>query len=119
MKIPINPKRSTCPIACTLDLVGDRWTLLVVRDLVLGRTRYDEFLKSPEGIASNILADRLKRLEAQGLVSKEADPQDRRRYCYSLTSSGEELRSLVAFIARWGLDRIPGTQVAPEAEGKV
>ncbi len=62
-------RRSNCPVACTLDLVGDRWTLLVVRDLIWGKTRFDEFLASPEGIATNILSSRLRLLEDLGYVT--------------------------------------------------
>jgi len=62
-------ERSSCPIANVLDLLGDKWTLLVIRDLVLGKRRYQEFLASPEEIASNILADRLNKLLVAGLIS--------------------------------------------------
>ncbi len=61
-------RRSACPMACTLDIVGDRWTLLVIRDLLTGKKRYSDFLASPEKIPTNILADRLRRLEREGLV---------------------------------------------------
>src|ERR671916_2191665 len=63
-------RRSACPVACALDVVGDRWTLLVIRDLLAGKSRYGDFLASPEKIPTNILADRLKRLEREGLVSR-------------------------------------------------
>lgn len=106
-------RRSSCPIACVLDVLGDRWTLLVVRDLALGKTRFDEFRQSPEGIASNILAERLKRLEAQGWVSKSEDPADGRRFCYALTEQGKELRKLLRAVGRWGLEHLPA------AKGKV
>jgi DNA-binding HxlR family transcriptional regulator len=62
--------RSGCPIAATLDLVGDKWSLVIVRDMLMGKRRYGEFLASPEGITTNILADRLKRMEDLGLISK-------------------------------------------------
>ena len=65
-------KRSYCPITNSLDILGDKWTLLVIRDLVLGKRRYQEFMSSPENIASNILADRLKQLETSGLVTRRA-----------------------------------------------
>ena len=61
-------QRSFCPVACSLDLIGDRWTLLVVRDLFHGKTRFGDFLSSPEHIPTNILAERLKRLETAGLI---------------------------------------------------
>ncbi|MCW1924974.1 helix-turn-helix transcriptional regulator [Luteolibacter arcticus] len=104
------PRRSPCPVACALDLIGDRWTMLVVRDLMLGKQRYDEFLASPEGIATNILADRLKLLQEQGLLTKTADEQDRRRFRYQLTPTGKSLRDVLIPLARWGLSHLPGTK---------
>lgn len=102
-------RRSNCPVSCTLDLLGDRWTLLVVRDLVLGKRRFDEFLKSPEGIASNILASRLKMLREAGYVQRAADPNDRRQAIYSLTKRGQELRKLLGSVAQWGEQHFPNT----------
>ena len=64
-------KRSACPVACTLDLLGDKWTLLVIRDLLLGKHTFTAFQASPEKIPSNILAERLKRLEHEGVVRRE------------------------------------------------
>ena len=106
-------RRSPCPIACVLDLVGDRWTLLVVRDLVLGKRYFDEFARSPEGIATNILAARLKQLTEAGFVEKRPDEADRRRTTYVLSEKGRSLRGLVKLIAAWGLRNIPGTAVPP------
>lgn len=108
--------RSTCPIATTLDLVGDRWTLLILRDLFLGKTRYEEFLASPEGISTNVLADRLKRLETAGLVDKQPYSNHRRRMAYSLTERGRSLGPVLKVIARWGLEHLPDTALLPEAE---
>ncbi len=104
-------KRSSCPIALTLDLVGDRWTLLVVRDLVLGKTRFEEFLQSPESIATNILASRLRRLQELELVASEPDEKDRRRAHYRLTSSGACLRELITDIALWGMKHCPDARM--------
>lgn len=101
--------RSTCPIACTLDLLGDRWTLLVVRDLFFGARYFDDFQKSPEGIASNILGDRLRKLEADGLITRTRDEQDGRRFRYELTARGRGLKKVLIEIARWGLENIEGT----------
>ena len=106
------PRRSDCPIACTLDLVGDRWTLLIVRDFVLGKTRFDEFLASEEGIATNILSARLKALEDLGFIARKSDAVDRRRVRYRLTRRGKPLRKLVRGIADWGLKNLPQTKVA-------
>jgi DNA-binding HxlR family transcriptional regulator len=105
-------RRSNCPIACTLDLVGDRWTLLIVRDFVLGKTRFDEFLASEEGIATNILSARLKALEDLGYIARKSDPADRRRIRYRLTKSAKPLRKLVRGIADWGLKNLPQTKLA-------
>lgn len=94
-----------------LDLVGDRWTLLVVRDLVMGKQYFDEFLASPEGIATNILSARLKFLEEQGYALGERDPADGRRVRYQLTERGKSLRRLLKGVAVWGLKNIPGTSM--------
>jgi len=104
-------RRSNCPVACTLDLVGDRWTLLVVRDLVMGKTYFDEFLASPEGIATNILSSRLRLLEDLGYVTGEKDASDRRRIHYSLTKKGERLGKLLRGIVKWGLKNLPETKM--------
>ncbi len=98
-------------MACALDLLGDRWTLLVVRDLVLGRKYFEEFLASPEGIATNILSDRLKLLIGHGLVEKHPDEADRRRFVYKLTARGRSLRQVLVPLARWSLANIPGTRI--------
>ena len=111
-------KRSACPAACTLDLAGDKWTLLVVRDLLRGRTTYGELAASDEGIPTNILADRLRRMEQAGLI--EAKPYQVRpvRYAYSLTDKGRGLDDVLAALARWGKRHIPGTRIAPEFRRK-
>ena len=108
--MPSKPKRSPCPIACTLDLLGDKWTLLVVRDMLLGRSHFREFIASPEGIATNILTDRLSKLVDAGLV--ETYPSDERAgaAAYRLTDKGESLAPLIKQLARWGLDNLIGTE---------
>jgi DNA-binding HxlR family transcriptional regulator len=104
-------RRSPCPIACTLDLLGDRWTLLVIRDMMfLGKQRYEEFLASPEGISTNILADRLKLLEESGLVEKQPYSNHSRRMNYYLTEKGQSLRPVLKTIIVWGLKQIPETE---------
>jgi DNA-binding HxlR family transcriptional regulator len=103
-------RRSECAVACALDIVGDRWTLLVVRDLLRGARYFDEFLRSPEGIATNILAARLRSLCDLGLVEKTPDASDQRRYTYQLTAEGQHLRELLGPIAAWGLKYLPGTK---------
>jgi len=101
--------RSNCPIACTLDLVGDRWTLLVLRDLFFGARYFDDFQQSPEGIATNILGDRLRKLERDGFVSRTRDAEDARRFCYALTARGKSLKPVLLALARWGAEQIEGT----------
>jgi len=108
--------RSCCPITNVLDTLGDKWTLLVIRDLVLGKKRYQELLSSPERIASNILADRLKKLEAAGLVIRQAYQQKPARYEYLLTEKGEGLRPVLGAIVAWGQEHYPGTMVFPAVE---
>lgn len=104
-------ERSCCPITNALDTFGDKWTLLVIRDLVLGKRRYQELISSPEKIASNVLADRLKKLAAAGLVTRRAYQQNPARYEYVLTEKGEGLTPILQAISRWGLEHYPGTLV--------
>lgn len=104
-------RRSSCPVACTLDIIGDKWTLLVIRDMALGRAHYKEFLESPEGIATNILADRLAKLVEWGLAEKYPSTILPGRDAYRLTSKGESLRPLLKSIIVWGLRHIDGTSV--------
>jgi DNA-binding HxlR family transcriptional regulator len=104
-------KRSPCPIAAVLDILGDRWTLLVVRDLLCGKSQYKDFAASPEKIATNILADRLQRLVQHGLVERYAPAQSLSgRDAYRLTKKGETLLPVVESMKEWGLKHIPGTE---------
>jgi DNA-binding HxlR family transcriptional regulator len=96
-------RRSKCPIAFALDIVGDRWTLLVIRDLVFARKRhFRDFLASSEKIASNILASRLKMLEARGIVVRRPDPESARQGIYELTEKGADLIPVLLELVRWG-----------------
>lgn len=96
-------RRSSCPISYVLDIFGDKWTLLVIRDLAFSRKRYfRDFLGSAERIASNILADRLKTLTASGIVSKRPDPANARQIIYELTEKGEDLIPALLELGRWG-----------------
>ena len=106
-------KRSPCPITNTLDILGDKWTLIVVRDLFLGKRMYGEFLSSPEAIPTNILADRLKRLEAQQIITRTRYQDRPPRFAYELTRKGEDLLPLLAEISRWANRYIPGTWPPP------
>lgn len=103
-------RRSPCPVACTLDLLGDRWTLLVIRDLWLGRQTFKEFLASPEGIATNVLTERLRRLEAADLVVRIPEPGPGRRGRYELTGKGRSLGPVLEAIRDWGLAQLEGTE---------
>jgi DNA-binding HxlR family transcriptional regulator len=106
--------RSPCPIANTLDILGDKWTLLVVRDLLfLGKRQYGEFIQSGEGIPTNILADRLKRLEETGLLTKEPYQSNPVRHEYHLTPKGADLFPVLKEIVRWANKHIPGTAAPP------
>ena len=102
--------RSSCPITNVLDTLGDKWTLLVIRDLVLGKRRYQELTSSPEKIASNILADRLKKLETAGLIAKRAYQRNPVRYEYLLTEKGEGLKPVLEAIIVWWKKHYPGTK---------
>lgn len=112
-----NARRSTCPMACALDLVGDRWTLLVLRDLFAGKHHYDEFAESDEQIASNVLSERLRRLQHLGMVSVETCADNRRRKRYELTERGRSFAPVLAALGRWGLEHIAGTIPAPHILG--
>jgi DNA-binding HxlR family transcriptional regulator len=106
--------RSSCAVASTLDLVGDKWSLLVVRDLLHGKRTYGEILQSPEGIPTNILADRLARLEQTGIIQSAAYQDRPVRYAYTLTPKGRDLGDVVLALVRWGKKHIPGTRVLTE-----
>jgi DNA-binding HxlR family transcriptional regulator len=108
--------RSSCPITNVLDTLGDKWTLLVIRDLVLGKRRYREFTSSPEKIASNILANRLKKLESEGLITRRAYQRNPVRYEYFLTEKGEGLKPVLEAILVWGQKHFPGTKRFPRFE---
>jgi DNA-binding HxlR family transcriptional regulator len=101
--------RSACAVANSLDILGDKWSLLVVRDLLYGKRTYGELVNSPEGIPTNILADRLKRLEAAGIISSTAYQDRPVRYAYTLTPKGSDLGEVLLAFVRWGKQHIPGT----------
>lgn len=107
--------RSDCPVASALDLFGDKWTLVVVRDLFIGRTRFGDMLAGGEGIATNILADRLARLERHGLVSRHAYQAHPPRHEYRLTERGADLLPVLQAIATWGVEHIPDRWRPPAA----
>ena len=104
-------RRSPCPVACSLDIFGDRWTLLIVRDLFFGRTRFKDFTASPEGIPTNILADRLERLLAHDVVEQIPAEDGTKRLAYYLTDKGKALGSVLKAMRDWGLAWDKSTRV--------
>ena len=90
-KPPPPERRSPCPVACALDIFGDRWTLLVIRDLVLGKTRFKDFAASPEGIPTNVLSERLSRLLEHKIVSQVSASEGSKHLAYRLTEKGRAL----------------------------
>ncbi|HZS44354.1 MAG TPA: helix-turn-helix domain-containing protein [Blastocatellia bacterium] len=107
--------RSHCPIAYTLDTLGDKWTLVVIRDLALfGKRYYKELLESEEGIATNILSDRLQRLERERIITKRHDPENRSKIIYNLTEKGIDLVPLLVDIIEWGAKYDPCTVVTSQ-----
>lgn len=102
MKAQTAKRQSGCPLSFGLDIFGDRWSLLVIREIMLkGKKTYSEFLEAEEGIATNILIDRLKRLEAEGIIEKSRDLENRRRFIYCLTEKGFDLAPLILEIICW------------------
>lgn len=104
--LPGKPKskhRSGCPVSISLEAFGDRWSLLIIRDLMVrGYRTFKEFEESGEGIATNVLADRLRRLQASGIITTEADPTDGRRLNYRLTEKGIDLAPVLLELLIWG-----------------
>ena len=107
----MNARQTPCPVARTLDLIGDRWSLLIIRDLLYGRSHFKEFRASPEKIASNILADRLRRLTQHGLIESYPSPSSSGKRAYRLTEKGSSLKNLLREFAHWGLANIPETSM--------
>ncbi len=108
------PSRSHCPINYALESFGDKWTLLIIRDLMFKtKTSFNEFLSSNEKISTNILADRLRRLESLGIVSKEVSDENRSKLIYSLTRKGRDLLPIMMEITQWSGRYDPQTN-APE-----
>ena len=101
-KRPSPKRRSGCPLNASVEILGDRWSLLIIRDMMLrGSRAYKEFLESYEGIATNILADRLGKLEAHGIVTAERDPSDGRKLIYLLTAKGIGLAPVLTEMVLW------------------
>jgi len=102
-------RRSPCPITCSLDIFGDRWTLVVVRDLLFGRSRFKDFTASPEGIPTNILSERLERLVKSGIAERIPAADGSKRLAYQLTEKGNALRPVLKSMRDWGLKWEEGT----------
>ena len=100
------PYGQACPIARTLDLVGDRWTLVIIRDLFLGRSRFSDFVRSSPGLPPRLLSQRLKRLEEQGLIERAVYCQHPLRAEYRLTPKGRSLFHVLKSIVEWGLEHL-------------
>ncbi|GAB2598942.1 winged helix-turn-helix transcriptional regulator [Pseudactinotalea suaedae] len=102
-------KRSGCPINLSLEVIGDKWSLLVIRDMTFGNRRYFRELLtgSEEGIASNILADRLQRLTEAGIISRAPDPSHKQKVIYSLAEPGIQLVPVMAALGSWGRRHLP------------
>jgi DNA-binding HxlR family transcriptional regulator len=113
-------KRSHCPIAFALDTFGDTWSLLLLRDLLLkDRRRYGEFLAAEEGISTNILSERLTRLEREGLITKARDKTNRRQFIYAPTQKGMDLLPALLEISLWSAKYDPKTAAPPSVMRRI
>lgn len=107
--------RSSCPISNVLDLFGDKWTLLILRDMIFeNKSSYGECTSSDEKIATNILADRFELLESHGLITKEVSAINRSKFVYSLTEKAIDLIPIIAEMVLWGSKHFEGTSTKPE-----
>src|SRR3981189_1437887 len=101
-KKPASNRRSGCPLNASVEMLGDRWSLLIIRDMMLrGARSYKTFMECYEGIATNILADRLRKLVAYGIIATEPDPSDGRKVIYSLTRKGIDLAPVLTEMVLW------------------
>lgn len=107
-------RRSPCPVSCALDILGDRWTLLVIRDLLLGHSRFKDFSASPEKIPTNLLSERLSRLLEHDIVERIPVKESPGRLAYKLTKKGKALKPLLIALKEWGLKWEDGTSASRE-----
>lgn len=113
-------RRSDCPINYAVEIFGDKWSLLIIRDLMFfGKTAYGNFLKGPEKIATNILADRLEKLEAAKIITKAPDPKNGTKFIYSLTERGIDLIPVMLEIIAWSGKHDPKTAAPPDFIEKI
>ncbi len=111
--------RSDCALAKTLDIVGDKWSLVVIRDLMMGASTYGDLQNRPESIPTNILAARLKRLQSLGMIEKVLYQERPNRYRYALTDLGWSLKPVLLSIAKWGLTHIEGSVAPPVVRDEI
>lgn len=108
--------RSTCPIGSVLDILGDKWSLLIIRDLAfMGKATFGDFASSEEKISTNILADRLSWLELWGMISKNPDPTNKKKFLYKLTEKGVDLLPILLEMILWSDKYLP-EHIAPDAK---
>ncbi len=104
-------RRSDCPISCTLDLLGDKWSLLILRDAIIhGKKNFSDFQNSKEGISTNILTDRLLKLTGNGIFTKLRNSNNQLKFDYELTPKGRELANVVFQLASWGQRHFDDTE---------
>ncbi|MDO9104054.1 MAG: helix-turn-helix domain-containing protein [Methylovulum sp.] len=115
MKTATQPYRSPCPLSKALDLIGDKWSLVIVRDMCLGKKRYCDFQNSPEGIPTNILANRLRQLEEHGIIKKQPYQEKPLRYDYFLTAKGADLLPVLQQLVCWTQKYDPDCWMPPAA----
>jgi len=107
-------RRSDCPLSCSLDVIGDRWTLLILRDvLFFDKKHYKDFLNSHEGISTNILANRLSKLVSHGLLTKQKDAVNGLMYNYYATEKAKDLMQVLMQLGKWGNKHIKNTITIP------
>jgi DNA-binding HxlR family transcriptional regulator len=107
--------RSPCSISCALDLLGDKWTLIIIRDaIILGSKSFGEFSSSPEKIATNILTDRLEKLVSYGIFNKTRNLHNKLKFDYILTDRGKQLEPVLLALGKWGYSHIEGTNDVEE-----
>lgn len=107
-------KRSACPLSCSLDILGDKWSLLIIRDVMMkGKVSYGEFLVSDEKIATNILASRLKMLEGEKILTKDVAAANKSKFEYSLTQKGADLLPALVELADWSIRYNKNTLASP------
>jgi DNA-binding HxlR family transcriptional regulator len=107
--------RSDCPIASTLELVGDKWTLLILRDMLFGARRFSDFVTAAEGVKRNILTDRLKRMAEHGLIRRVPYQDNPPRFHYHLTPKGADLLPVIQAMAAWGAAHLPHAYDPPDS----